>query len=205
MKRTKLTRNALSHSKTLRAAPPGRRPRAVKGRKRRSIKGITLQQRTQWLRSHNIYRQRVNVNNPSLIEGGKLVSDWKERLHAAGIISTDWDMVADTLRDYEKFPDTATSKRLRSYKKPVTLANITNIIFTNYVSNLLINMDLNLDAVADKIGVDVDQLTNINNWDREMYKGKKLNKPGTIFTNPSNGKKWKFVWNYNEGADFYEI
>lgn len=97
------------------------------------------------------------------------------------------------------------SKKIKSYKKPVTLSNIVSMIFNNYVANLLTNMDLDIAAVANKIGVDEDELTDLNNWDREMYKGKVLNRPGTIFTNPNNGKRWKFVWNYNEGADFYEL
>lgn len=71
MKRTKLSR--------------GQHPK----RRRLKVNQLTWEQKAKWLRAHNIYRQRVNVKNPSLVVGGKIVSDWKDRLHAAGVTSTD--------------------------------------------------------------------------------------------------------------------
>lgn len=178
-----------------------------KRRKYRAIyKKVTNEQKAKWIRKHNIYRQVATKKNPILIAHGKLVSNWESRLHAAGISDMDWDIAAETLRNYVRFPDMATSKRFRRYKKDVTLANILNVVFTNYLAQLLINMDLNPEEVANRIGVDVDVLTNPVNWDKEVTaRGHVLNKPGRIFTNPYSGEKWEFVWNYQEGADFHKL
>lgn len=92
----------------------------------------------------------------------------------------------------------------RTKPRKISLSYVINKAEGDQVSMLLTNMVLNIAVVAQEIGVTIEQLKDINNWNTITTKyGKK--RIGDTFTDPNTGKQWKFIWNYVDGTTYQEI
>ena len=137
---------------------------------------------------------------------GKLNPNWQQVLKNANLDDITTFELDQVLTTYGNNIETDVTERLKHYKKKgLTLTGLSSIIYSDYITNTLYNMDLNPEEVAQRIGVTLDELADPNNWNREIRNGKPTPRAGDTFTNPHNGMRWKFVFDYNLGSYYYPL
>lgn len=155
-------------------------------------------------------RKQLAVNRAkraTLVDtSGKLNPNWQKVLDNADLDIITKSELAETLKDYGNNIETDVTRRLKNYsKKGLNIAGLSSIINSDYITNTLYNMDLNPEEVAQRIGVTLDELTDPANWNKEFRNGKETSRSGDTFTNPHNGMRWKFVFDYNLGSYYYPL
>lgn len=141
-------------------------------------------------------------------ENGKLNSDWREVVYAADLDALiELDLVA-TLGQYARNIENETVMRLKQdcrKKGGLNIIDLMYIINSDCVLDSLCQMCLNPEEVCSTIGVTLDELLDLANWNKKYIKGTNIFRNGDTFTNPHNGKKWKFVIYMDDSGHYYEI
>lgn len=155
--------------------------------------------------SEEYFKHKKPAKNVKLVTAkGILPKDYRELV--ASIIPDQEDQLdaIAILNQVNKGIDNEIVNRIKNYKKGVSRLQLLAMIHRNVIETLFANMGLDPVVIAQQIGEGCtpEDILNVMNWNQPK---KGSERPGTIFTNPHNGKKYKFTYDYLGGSSFEEI
>lgn len=151
------------------------------------------------------FKNKKPAKNVKLITAkGVLPQDYRELVKA--IIPDPEDQLDATiiLNQVKANYDNELVNRIKNYKRGLSRLQLLAMIHRNVIETLFANMGLDPAVIAQQIGggCTTEDILNVMNWNQPK---KGSTRPGTIFTNPHNGKKYKFTYDYLGGSYFEEI
>ena len=151
------------------------------------------------------YKHKTPTKKQKLISvKGVLPNDYRDLVSAMIPDEEDQLDAIAILNQVKQGYDNELVNRIKNYKKGLSRPQLLALIHGNVIETLFANMGLDPAVIAQEIGegCTTEDILNVMNWNQPK---KGSERPGTIFTNPHNGKKYKFTYDYLGGSYFNEI